>query len=170
MMVQLPSCRCSLRATERRNPRTADIDTAEPLQLVDLFVAEDAPCPLPWRAGTAEHRRGIDLVEAAFRRGGRLFYVGAGTSGRLGVLDASECPPTFGTTAGDGAGNHRRRIRRAGPLDRGGGGRPRRRRTALDARGVTARDVVVGIAASGTTPFVHGALVRARRSARAPSS
>src|SRR6185503_16351572 len=68
------------RITEKRNPRTADIDLASPLEIVDLIAAEDARVP-----------------DATFRRGGRLFYVGAGTSGRLGVLDASEMPPTYGT-------------------------------------------------------------------------
>jgi N-acetylmuramic acid 6-phosphate etherase len=85
------------RLTERRNPRTAAIDAASPLELVDLISAEDATVPAAVAAARVEIARAIELVEAAFRSGGRLLYCGAGTSGRLGVLDASECPPTFGT-------------------------------------------------------------------------
>ena len=85
------------RLTERRNPRSATIDTASSLEIVDLIGAEDAGVPSAVARVRQEIARAIDLVEAAFRAGGRLVYVGAGTSGRLGVLDASECPPTFGT-------------------------------------------------------------------------
>ena len=86
------------RLTERRNPRSATIDTASSLEIVDLIGAEDAGVPLAVARVREEIARAIDLVEAAFRAGGRLVYLGAGTSGRLGVLDAAECPPTFGTT------------------------------------------------------------------------
>ena len=85
------------RLTERRNPRTAAIDTATSLEIVDLMSAEDAAVPAAVHRAREPIARTIDLIEAAFRAGGRLFYVGAGTSGRLGVLDASECPPTFGS-------------------------------------------------------------------------
>ena len=85
------------RLTERRNPRSATIDTASSLEIVDLIGAEDAGVPAAVARAREEIARAIDLVEAAFRAGGRLVYVGAGTSGRLGVLDAAECPPTFGT-------------------------------------------------------------------------
>jgi N-acetylmuramic acid 6-phosphate etherase len=85
------------RLTERRNPRTATIDTASALEIVDLIGAEDAAVPAAVARARGEIARAIDLIEAAFRAGGRLVYVGAGTSGRLGVLDAAECPPTFGT-------------------------------------------------------------------------
>ncbi|HVH08500.1 MAG TPA: hypothetical protein VM736_01785, partial [Gemmatimonadales bacterium] len=84
------------RLTEQRNPRTERIDVASSLEIVDLLNAEDATVALAVRAVRADVARAIDLVVAAFRSGGRLIYVGAGTSGRLGVLDASECPPTFG--------------------------------------------------------------------------
>ncbi len=150
------------RATERRNPRSHDIDSRTPGELVDLFLAEDARVP----AAVAEARDAIvaalELVEAAFRRGGRLFYVGAGTSGRLGVLDASECPPTFGTDPamiqGIIAGGTDALTRAIeGAEDRAADGA-----AALVARGTGSRDVVVGIAASGSTPFVAGALAWAR--------
>src|SRR5256712_4509895 len=85
------------RLTEQRNPRTERIDVAATLEIVDLINAEDATVAAAVRAVRAEIARAIDLVVEAFKHGGRLVYVGAGTSGRLGVLDASECPPTFGT-------------------------------------------------------------------------
>src|SRR5256714_7478744 len=85
------------RLTEQRNPRTERIDVASTLEIVDLLNGEDATVAGAVRAVRAELARAIDLVVDAFGRGGRLIYVGAGTSGRLGVLDASECPPTFGT-------------------------------------------------------------------------
>src|SRR5437660_973971 len=85
------------RLTEQRNPRTAAIDLATPLEIVDLINAEDSTIPDAVRSQREQIARAIEVAEATFRRGGRLFYVGAGTSGRLGVLDASEMPPTFGT-------------------------------------------------------------------------
>jgi N-acetylmuramic acid 6-phosphate etherase len=104
----------------------------------------------------------IALIEAAFRRGGRLLYVGAGTSGRLGVLDASECPPTFGTdpamVVGIIAGGDRA-LRT--PIE-GAEDDPVAGAAVMDAHAVQSGDVVCGIAASGTTPFVRGALTRAR--------
>src|SRR3981081_955375 len=85
------------RETERRNPRTAAIDLASPLEIVDMINAEDRRVPDAVATQREQIARAIELAEATFRSGGRLFYIGAGTSGRLGVLDASECPPTFGT-------------------------------------------------------------------------
>ncbi|HEY3933549.1 MAG TPA: N-acetylmuramic acid 6-phosphate etherase [Gemmatimonadales bacterium] len=150
-----------LRATERRNPRSADIDTYDPLQLVDLFVAEDSTvAPAVGRARESV-AAAIVLIEKAFRDDGRLFYVGAGTSGRLGVLDASECPPTFGTpprmVEGIIAGGTPALVQSVeGAEDDAEDGA-----AAIGRHGIGPRDVVVGIAASGTTPFVHGALVAA---------
>lgn len=150
------------RITERRNPRTASIDLATPLEIVDLMNAEDrtvAEAVATQREGIA---RVVAHVEAAFRAGGRLFYVGAGTSGRLGVLDASECPPTFGSdpemVQGIIAGGPPAltRAQEGAEDDRATGAR------AIDERDVGAHDVVVGIAASGTTPYVNEALVRAK--------
>ena len=110
----------------------------------------------------AEIAQLITLAEDAFRRDGRLFYVGAGTSGRLGVLDASECPPTFGSdpemVQGIIAGGFPAILRaQEGAEDSPAGGA-----VVMDEHAVSERDVVVGIAASGTTPFVHGAIERAR--------
>lgn len=150
------------RITEHRNPRTADIDLATPLEIVDLMNAEDRSVAGAVATAREEIARAMGFVEEAFRSGGRLFYVGAGTSGRLGILDASECPPTFGSdpelVQGIIAGGERAVFRsQEGAEDHPAGGA-----AAMDAHGVRGGDVVVGIAASGTTPFVRGALARAR--------
>ncbi len=150
------------RLTERRNPRSATIDTASSLEIVDLIGAEDAGVPLAVARAREELARAIDLVEAAFRAGGRLVYLGAGTSGRLGVLDAAECPPTFGTppemVVGVIAGGYPALVRSVeGAEDDVNAGIGE-----MDARRVGPDDVVVGIAASGTTPFVRAALSRAQ--------
>jgi N-acetylmuramic acid 6-phosphate etherase len=150
------------RLTERRNPRSDAIDTASALEIVDLIGAEDATVPAAVAAARDDIARAIDLIEAAFRAGGRLLYVGAGTSGRLGVLDAAECPPTFGTApemvVGIIAGGLPALVRSIeGAEDDVNAGLGE-----MDARRVGANDVVVGIAASGTTPFVRAALARAQ--------
>lgn len=151
-----------LRITERRNPRTASIDLASAIEIVDLMNTEDRSVPDAVASCRSEIARTIDAVEAAFRNGGRLFYVGAGTSGRLGILDASECPPTFGSdpelVQGIIAGGERAVFQ----SQEGAEDHPEDGAAAVDKVGIVAGDVVVGIAASGTTPFVRGALVRAR--------
>ncbi len=150
------------RLTERRNPRTAAIDRASALDIVDLIGAEDATVPAAVAARREEIARTIDWVAEAFRAGGRLFYVGAGTSGRLGVLDAAECPPTFGTdpgmVTGIIAGGFKAMLRSVeGAEDDVNAGI-----AEMDGHRVGATDVVLGIAASGTTPFVRAALGRAQ--------
>jgi N-acetylmuramic acid 6-phosphate etherase len=150
------------RLTERRNARTAAIDLATPLEIVDLINAEDRTVPEIVGTQREAIARAIETAEATFRRGGRLFYVGAGTSGRLGVLDASECPPTYGTDPEMVQG-----IIAGGPpaLTRSQEGAEDRIESAvedLDAHGVRAGDFVIGIAASGTTPYVRRALEHAR--------
>lgn len=150
------------RLTERRNPETVDIDVADALTIVDLMHAEDQRVPAVVHGQRAAIAQLIELVVTAFRRGGRLVYVGAGTSGRLGVLDAAECPPTFGTpptmVVGIIAGGPPAltRSQEGAEDDRDAGMR------AMDDHSVGATDVVVGIAASGTTPYVGAALRRAR--------
>ncbi|HXE57959.1 MAG TPA: N-acetylmuramic acid 6-phosphate etherase [Gemmatimonadales bacterium] len=150
------------RLTERRNPRTLDIDLASPVELVDLINAEDATVPGAVARARGEIARTIELVEAAFRNGGRLVYVGAGTSGRLGVLDAAECPPTYGTppemVVGLIAGGYRALVRSV----EGAEDDVNAAIADIDAQRVTERDVVLGIAASGTTPYVRAALGRAQ--------
>jgi N-acetylmuramic acid 6-phosphate etherase len=148
------------RLTERRNPRTASIDLASPLEIVDLIQAEDRTVPEAVASQREAIARAISLVEQAFRAGGRLFYVGAGTSGRLGVLDASECPPTFGTdpemVQGVIAGGPDALVRsQEGAEDVAADGA-----AAMDARGVGPHDVVIGIAASCASTSVPRAITR----------
>ena len=150
------------RLTEQRNPRTAGIDRMSPREIVDLIAAEDATVPEAVARAAGSIAAAIELIEAAFRQGGRLLYVGAGTSGRLGVLDAAECPPTFGTdprmVVGIIAGGHRALVRSI----EGAEDDINAAIGTMDNERVTPADVVVGIAASGTTPFVRAALGRAQ--------
>jgi N-acetylmuramic acid 6-phosphate etherase len=150
------------RLTEQRNPRSRRIDELEPLGIVDLINAEDRM--VAEAVGEERHAiaRALELAEQAFRAGGRLVYVGAGTSGRLGVLDAAEMPPTYGTDPGMVrgviAGGYDALVRaREGAEDSPADGA-----AAVDEVGVGEQDFVLGIATSGTTPYVHGALERAR--------
>src|SRR5256885_2608107 len=151
-----------LRLTERRNPRSVNIDVASSLEIVDLIAAEDATVPGMVARTRLEIARAMELIEASFRRGGRLVYVGAGTSGRLGVLDAAECPPTFGTppemVIGVIAGGYGALVKSAeGAEDDVNLGI-----AAMDQRQIGPDDTVVGIAASGATPYVRAALGRAQ--------
>jgi len=150
------------RLTERRNPGSSTIDIASALEIVDLIGAEDAGVPGAVARARVEIARGIDIIEAAFRGGGRLIYVGAGTSGRLGVLDAAECPPTFGTppemVIGVIAGGAEALVRSIEGAEDDTAAAERQ----LDSLGVNRKDVVAGIAASGTTPYVGSALARAQ--------
>jgi N-acetylmuramic acid 6-phosphate etherase len=149
-------------ATEQSNPRSANLETLATAELIDLFVTEEDCVARALAACRAELVSAVDLVGAAMRAGGRLFYVGAGTSGRLGVLDASEIPPTFGAApelvqgiiAGGAVALHR--------AVEGAEDQPEAGALAVTERGVRAGDVVCGLTASGRTPFVLGALARAR--------
>ncbi|MGI8496287.1 MAG: N-acetylmuramic acid 6-phosphate etherase [Gemmatimonadaceae bacterium] len=149
------------RLTERRNPRTAGIDLADPLEIVDLLSAEDLAVPQAVATQRREIARAISLAEESFRAGGRLFYIGAGTSGRLGVLDASECPPTFGTDPEMVQGIIAGGVAALTSSQEGKEDIAADGAAAMDERGVGPADCVVGIAASGTTPYVRGALERA---------
>lgn len=149
--------------TEQRNPATEGIDELPTLGALRLMNDEDRKVPDAVGAVLEDVAQAVDLVVRAFRAGGRLFYVGAGTSGRLGVLDAAECPPTFGANPqmvqGIIAGGDPALVRsQEGAEDKEQDGAD-----ALRVKGVTDRDVVTGIAASGVTPFVLGALREARR-------
>jgi N-acetylmuramic acid 6-phosphate etherase len=150
------------RVTERRNPRSADIDLASPLEIVDLMNGEDRTVAEAVATQRESVARAIGLAEAAFRAGGRLFYVGAGTSGRLGVLDASECPPTFGSDPEMVQGIIAGGIPALTRAQEGAEDRPDGARADLTAAGVRAGDFVLGIAASGTTPYVRAAIEHAR--------
>ncbi len=150
------------RLTEQRNPRSGAIDRLSSLEIVQVINAEDAHVATAVGREAEAIARAADLALDAFRAGGRLIYVGAGTSGRLGVLDAAEMPPTYGTdpamVQGLIAGGHGALVRaREGAEDRPAAGA-----AAVDGKEVGAADFVIGIAASGTTPYVHGALARAR--------
>jgi N-acetylmuramic acid 6-phosphate etherase len=150
------------RLTEQRNPRSVDLDRLSPLELVRLMNQEDQGVAEAVGREAEAIARGMEMVAETLAGGGRLFYVGAGTSGRLGVLDAAEMPPTFGTrpeqVQGIIAGGYDALVRaREGAEDR-----PEDGARDLEERGVGPGDFVLGIATSGTTPYVHGALERAR--------
>jgi N-acetylmuramic acid 6-phosphate etherase len=148
--------------SEGRNPRTTDIDLMSSLEIVTTINAEDRTVPDAVAKTLPEVARAVDAIVAAFNAGGRLVYVGAGTSGRLGVLDASECPPTYGVPPTMVVGLI------AGGLDalvnasEGAEDKVEAGRTDLVNIGLAARDVVAGIAVSGRTPYVIGALDYAR--------
>ncbi len=151
------------RITEQRNPRTVDIDLASPREIVELINAEDRTVAAAVATQREAIARAIEFAERALRGGGRLFYVGAGTSGRLGVLDASECPPTFGTdpetVQGIIAGGTPALTR----SQEGAEDNPDGARKDIAARDVGSHDFVIGIAASGTTPYVSAALAEAKK-------
>ncbi len=148
--------------TEQAHPFSSELDQLATTQLVQLFCDEDRRPQEAVAAAAPALAAAIDAIAARLAQGGRLFYLGAGTSGRLGVLDAAECPPTFcsppelvqGVLAGGAAALLRSSegledLEEAGQAD-------------LEARGFSAADVLVGIAAGGTTPYVHGGLRHAR--------
>lgn len=149
--------------TEARNPRTVDIDRVPTLEMLTLMNEEDRSVPLAVAKELPQIARAVDEIAARFERGGRLFYIGAGTSGRLGVLDASECPPTFSVppelvqgliAGGDSA------LRRSSEQ-----AEDSREQGAIDlaAAGFGIADALVGIAASGRTPYVLGAMEHAKK-------
>ena len=133
--------------TETRNPRTMQLDQMSPLEIVTVMNEEDARVPLAIAKCLPQIAQAVTWAAESFEKGGRLFYMGAGTSGRLGVLDAAECPPTFGVpkemVVGLIAGGEKAFIEAV---------------EDLKAHGLTANDLVVGIAASGRTPYVLGGL------------
>jgi N-acetylmuramic acid 6-phosphate etherase len=148
--------------TEQRNPRSENLEKLNARELVELFVAEEKFVQEALRGAIGELAKAVEIVSHSLGNGGRLFYVGAGTSGRLGALDASEIPPTFGASAelvqgiiAGGATALSRSVEGAEDEDNNGA-------LAIDERGIKDRDVVLGITASGRTPFVLGALARAK--------
>ncbi len=149
-------------ATEQRNPRSMEIDTASVRDILEIINTEDHKVPIAVREELPYVEQAVEIVVDAFRQGGRLFYVGAGTSGRLGVVDASECPPTFGTppemVQGLIAGGREAMFQAqegAEDVEENGA-------QDLRAAGVRPPDVVCGIAASRRTPYVVGAVRYAR--------
>ncbi|EGY33358.1 N-acetylmuramic acid 6-phosphate etherase [Aggregatibacter actinomycetemcomitans serotype e str. SC1083] len=149
--------------SEQRNPNTMHIDSLEPLEVVTLLNKEDKLVALAVEKKLPQIAQAVERIVAAFQAGGRLVYVGAGTSGRLGVLDASECPPTFGVPSGMvvgliAGGDTALRNAVEGAEDNREAGEQDLRRINFSAK-----DVLVGIAASGRTPYVIGALNYAKQ-------
>jgi N-acetylmuramic acid 6-phosphate etherase len=150
------------RLTEQGNPSSRRVDLLSPLALTDLINAEDRYVAQAVGEVRGAIARAMELAVEAFRAGGRLIYVGAGTSGRLGVLDASEMPPTFGIDPGMVQGIIAGGYGALVTAKEGAEDSPEGGAQALDERSVAPEDFVLGIATSGSTPFVHGALGRAR--------
>lgn len=148
--------------TEKRNPNSLNLDTMTPLEVVTVMNREDASVPQAISAHLPQIAQVVEWAIAALKAGGRIFYVGAGTSGRLGVLDAAECPPTFGVSPdliiGLIAGGERAFTRAV----EGAEDSPELARQDLIDRQLKPEDLVIGIAASGHTPYVVGALNYAR--------
>ena len=156
-------------ATEQQNPHSTHIDTASVEEILRVINTEDHKVPIAVRRELPHVVEAVEVVVEAFKNDGRLFYVGAGTSGRLGVVDASECPPTFGTdpemVQGIIAGGKEAVFR----SQEGAEDVPERGAQALKSQGVTENDVVCGIASSGRTPFVVGAVEHARDAIGCPT-
>ncbi len=148
--------------TEQINCHSENLDSLSTLEIVDLFNQEDAKTIEAIANARIPLANTIDAAASALKQGGRLFYVGAGTSGRLGVLDAAECPPTFCTppelVQGILAGGAAALVKSSEALE----DRPQDGAKAIADKQITAIDVVIGITAGGTTPFVHGALQEAK--------
>lgn len=147
--------------TEQRNPATANIDRCSTLEMVRLINDEDKKVALTVEKVLPQIASAVDLIAQKISKGGRLFYIGAGTSGRLGVLDASECPPTFGVQVelvqGIIAGGNFANAVESAEDDTAAAA------DDLDARNFSAADVLVGIAASGRTPYVLSAIEYAKK-------
>ncbi len=148
--------------TEQRNPNSMHVDSLSALEIVQLMNEEDKQVPLAIEKCLPQIAQAVECIVAAFQQGGRLVYIGAGTSGRLGVLDASECPPTFGVSPemvkGIIAGGERA-LRH--PIE---GAEDSKEQAVIDLQTIqfSSKDVLVGIAASGRTPYVIGALEYAK--------
>jgi len=150
-------------STEQRNPAAAHLDRMSALEAVDLMTTEDVRAVQAVAAQRKQLAAAVELVSARLASGGRLIYVGAGTSGRLGALDAAECPPTFHSDPSQvqailAGGAAALTAAVEGAEDDATDGAAQ-----VSARDVGPLDVVLGITAGGTTPFVHGALAEARR-------
>lgn len=148
--------------TEARNPASEQIDNKSTLEILKIINQEDQKVPKVVEGEIPYIAQAVDLLVEVFKKGGRLFYIGAGTSGRLGVLDAAECPPTFGTdpemVQGIIAGGEKALVRAQEGLE----DRAELGAKDLLQRGVTKNDVVCGVAASYRTPYVLGAIRKAR--------
>lgn len=148
--------------TEQRNRNTSAIDLASSAEIVRLINEEDQKVAAQVEKRLPEIARAVDVISEAMKNGGRLIYAGAGTSGRLGVLDAAECPPTFGTDPGEVVGLIAGGKEAMFEAQEGAEDYEKNGRDALEKINIDKKDVVCGIAASGRTPYVHGALKKAK--------
>ena len=148
--------------TEQRNSRSAEMDKMGTMEMVELFIREEDEVARALGEAAGKLAVAVDVVAGALQTGGRLFYTGAGTSGRLGVLDSSEIPPTFGAPPELVQGIIAGGVSALHSAAEGAEDQPEAGEQAIVGRGVRAGDVVCGIAASGRTPFVLGSLRRAR--------
>jgi len=147
--------------TEQRNPNTNKIDVADSLEIARLINAEDKKVADEVEKKLPQIAEAIDLVKKAFEQGGRLIYVGAGTSGRLGILDAAECPPTFGSDPEQVTGLIAGGKEAVFEAQEGAEDFEANGRKALQEIDLSSVDIVCGLAASGRTPYVHGAIKEA---------
>lgn len=148
-------------ATEQRNQRSSDIDLMSTMEILQLINSEDAMIADAIKEELPQIAQAVDIITRQFKIGGRLLYVGAGTSGRLGIVDASECPPTFGTEPGMVQGIIAGGEKAIFKAQEGAEDSPEHGAQALIDVQVHKNDVICGIAASGRTPFVRGALDKA---------
>lgn len=148
-------------ATEQRNQKSSDIDLMSTMEILQLINSEDAMVANAVKDELLNIAQAVDIITEQFKVGGRLFYVGAGTSGRLGIVDASECPPTFGTEPGMVQGIIAGGEKAIFKAQEGAEDSPVHGAQALIENNVNHKDVICGIAASGRTPFVRGALDKA---------
>ncbi len=151
------------RLTEKRNPDSMDLDRRSTQEIVQLMNGEDSKIAAAVAQEIPAIARAVEAIVNGIRNGGRLFYVGAGSSGRLGVLDAAECAPTFGTSRNQVQALIAGGKRAVTNAVEGAEDSIKNGERDLRAKQLTANDVVVGIAASGTTPYVLGALKQARK-------
>lgn len=148
--------------TEQNNPNSRFIDMASTIEILRIINNEDKLVPIAIESELENIEKAVNGIVNCFRLGGRLFYVGAGTSGRLGIVDASECPPTFGTDHDMVQGIIAGGTAAIFKSQEGAEDNPEDGRDALINAEITSKDVVCGIAASGRTPFVKGALEYAK--------
>lgn len=153
----------SILATEQVNEKTVNIDIMSTREMLELINDEDNEVPHAVRSEIPNISKAVDIITAQIKRGGRLFYIGSGTSGRIGILDASECPPTFGTdpelVQGVIAGGSEAILRAVEGVEDD----EELGRRIIGDRNISERDVIVGITASGRTPFVLGAVREAKK-------
>lgn len=153
----------SLLPSEQINPRTADIDLVATSEILEMINAEDSLVATAVKAEIPQITRAVDAITERLRSGGRLFYIGAGTSGRLGIVDASECPPTFGTNPDTvqgiiAGGRDAVFLSQEGAEDFEEVGADE-----ISAKNISSKDVLCGLAASGRTPFVRGGIKEAKK-------